>query len=140
MSHWQTRFLYNAINAAFLGFATPKLMLLNASYTPDPDYDFADDVNAFEVSGTGYTTGGVAVAPATTLDLANDRVEVNFPQIVIPSATIAARYGVCYNDTIGAPSTDPLAFEVDFGSLITSTGGSFTIPPLTVPFRLINPP
>lgn len=36
---------------------TIKVMLVNASYTPNKDHDFVDDVNANELSGTGYTGG-----------------------------------------------------------------------------------
>lgn len=60
---------------------TIKVMLVNASYTFDPDHDFVDDINANELSGTGYT-GGFAGAGRKSLaskaianDAANDRIE-----------------------------------------------------------------
>lgn len=45
---------------------TLKVSLLTSSYTPDLDaHDFFDDVSAYEVSGTGYTTGGASLANAS---------------------------------------------------------------------------
>jgi len=59
---------------------TLKIMLLSASYTPDLDHDFVDDVVAAELSCTGYV-GGWGSAGRKTLagnvlskDNANDRV------------------------------------------------------------------
>lgn len=43
-----------------------KVMLLTSSYTPDRTlHDYVDDVRAYEVSGAGYTAGGVALASKT---------------------------------------------------------------------------
>lgn len=60
---------------------TLKVMLVNASYTFDNQHDFVDDINANELSGTGYT-GGFAGAGRKTLaskainhDTANQRIE-----------------------------------------------------------------
>ena len=36
---------------------TLKAMLLDDTYTPDKDHDFADDINGDEISPTGYTGG-----------------------------------------------------------------------------------
>ena len=40
-----------------LSTATLKVMLLNSAYVPDADHQYADDLTAFEVTGTGYTGG-----------------------------------------------------------------------------------
>ena len=34
-----------------------KAMLLSTAYTPNKDHDFVNDINANELSGTGYTGG-----------------------------------------------------------------------------------
>jgi hypothetical protein len=49
-----------------LGADTIKVMLVNASYTPDADHDFIADVVANELSGTGYA-GGFAGSGRKTL-------------------------------------------------------------------------
>lgn len=60
---------------------TIKVMLVNASYTFDPDHDFVDDINANELSGTGYTGGfngsgrKSLASKAIANDAANDRIE-----------------------------------------------------------------
>lgn len=36
---------------------TIKVMLVTASYTPDPDHNFASTPAAYELSGTGYVAG-----------------------------------------------------------------------------------
>ena len=45
---------------------TIKVALLSSSYTPDQDaHDYFNDVSTYEVSGTGYTTGGNTLASKT---------------------------------------------------------------------------
>ena len=43
-----------------------KAMLLSTAYTPNKDHDFVDDINANELSGTGYA-GGFAGSGRKTL-------------------------------------------------------------------------
>lgn len=45
---------------------TIKVMLVTSSYTFDVDHNFADDVDAFELSGTGYTAGFGGAGRKTT--------------------------------------------------------------------------
>jgi hypothetical protein len=60
---------------------TFKVMLVSSAYSPNKDtHDKRDDVTN-EVSGTGYTAGGVTSACTVTKDTANDRVTLSFAAV-----------------------------------------------------------
>ena len=110
---------------------TFKMMLLTSSHTISADNDvFIDDVSANEVSGTGYTAGGLAIVPVATTNDSGDspasRGILDAPDVNITTATVTARYAIFYKDT-GTPGTSPIVVEYDFGSDKTSTAGTFTI-------------
>ena len=91
-------------------------------------YDFRDDV-ANEVTGTGYTSGGVAATVTVgSVDTTNDRTPVTISDL--PSAwtgsTISAVGGWLYK-SVGTAGTDQLVAFVDFGGTITSTAGNFSV-------------
>lgn len=91
-------------------------------------HDFFDDMTN-EVTGTGYTAGGNAITGVTVsaVDTTNDRVDITFPAVSWPTATITARYGIIRKRRGGAASADELVMQVDFGSDIASTGGTFSV-------------
>jgi len=107
---------------------TIKVALLSSSYTPDQDaHDYLNDVDTYEVSGTGYTAGGNTLGSKTaTYDSANNVVILDAADTTWSSSTITARYAVVYGST-GTASTSPLIGYVDFGSDQSSTNGNFTI-------------
>ena len=106
---------------------TFKAMLVTSSYTPNKDtHDKRDDVTN-EVSGTGYTAGGVTTACTVTKDTANDKVTLQFAAVSWASSTITARALVIYKSLGGASSADALVCYVDFGSDVSSTGGTFSV-------------
>lgn len=109
---------------------TFKIMLCTSSFGPNQDtIDFRDDVTN-EVSGTGYSAGGVALSGlAFTDDAANHRTAWSFTAPVWSSATITARYAVIYKSRGGASSADELILIIDFAADKTSTNGTFTITP-----------
>ena len=91
-------------------------------------YDFRDDV-ANEVTGAGYTSGGVAATVTVgSVDTTNDRTPVTISDL--PSAwtgsTISAVGGWLYK-SVGTAGTDQLVAFVDFGGTITSTAGNFSV-------------
>jgi hypothetical protein len=105
---------------------TFKVMLVTSSYTPNKDtHDKRDDVTN-EVSGTGYTAGGVTSACTVTKDTANDRVTLSFAAVSWASSTITARGAVIYKST-GTASNDNLVAYNDFGSDVASASGTFTV-------------
>jgi hypothetical protein len=126
-------FMYNAGKAALLRGDidlendTIKVALVTLDYSPDKDtHDHFDDVTN-EVSGTGYTAGGAALASkAVNQDDANDRAEFSAADVTWSSSTITARAAVIYMDT-GTLSTSILIAYVDFGHDYSSSGTDFTI-------------
>lgn len=105
---------------------TLKCILLTDSHTPDATDDVYADVSADEVAaGSGYSTGGVALANVsynqsggiTTLD-ADDPYWT--------TATFTGRYAVIYDDTPSSPA-DPLICLLDFLANKTGLGGNFYV-------------
>jgi hypothetical protein len=107
---------------------TIKVALLSSSYTPDQDaHDYFNDVSSYEVTGTGYTTGGATLASKTvTYDSGTNVLVLDAADVTWSSSTITARYAVVYDST-GTSSTSALIGYVDFGSDQSSTNGNFTI-------------
>lgn len=108
---------------------TIKVALLTSSYTPNQDtHDYYDDVVANQVTGTGYTAGGITLSSKTsTYDGTNNVLVLDAADVTWSSSTITARYAVVYNDTPSTNATKPLIGYVDFGSDQSSTNGNFTI-------------
>ena len=110
---------------------TFKVMLVTSSYTPNKDsHDKRDDVTN-EVTGAGYTAGGVASTVTVTKDNANDKVTIQFGAISWAASTITARGCVYYKST-GTASTDNLVAFNDFGSDVSSSGGTFAVAASTI--------
>lgn len=109
-----------------------KVMLVTSTYTPNKDtHDKRDDVTN-EVSGTGYTAGGVASVCTVTKDTANDKVTLSFAAVSWATATITARGAVYYKSRGGASSADELVAYVDFAGDVSSTGATFSLGSSTI--------
>lgn len=81
-----------------------------------------------EVSGTGYTAGGKAVALTLTAASGNSDLELlALADTSWTTATITAAYAVVYKHRGGASSADNLFAIIDFGGSFTATGGTFTV-------------
>jgi hypothetical protein len=106
---------------------TIKCALATSSYTPDQDvHDFFNDITN-EVSGTGYTAGGVTLTcSAPTYDAATNTVRMDATDAQWTGASFTSRYGIVYKST-GVASTSPLLGYVDFGGDETVSSGTFTI-------------
>lgn len=105
-----------------------KVMLCSATYVPNQDtHQTKADITG-EVTGTGYTAGGQALANKTiTYDPAANTTILDADDVVWPNATITARYAVIYDDN-GATDADKLLLGyVDFGQDVSSTNGDFKI-------------
>lgn len=108
------------------------VLLVTSGYTEDKDaHDRRDDVTN-EVSGTGYTAGGVAATVTVTKDTANDRIDVSLGSASWASSTITARKAVYYKRRGGLASADELVAVNDFGSDVTTSSGTFTLNASTV--------
>ena len=108
---------------------TIKVALLTNSYTPDQDaHNYFDDVVAFEVTGTGYTSGGITLTNKTnTYTSATNVIVLDADDVTWSSSTITARYAVVYDATPATNAFRPLIGYVDFGSDQSSSNGNFTI-------------
>jgi len=112
---------------------TFKAMLVTSSYTPNKDtHDFRDDVTNEVANGNGYTTGGATSTVTVTKDTANDKVTIQFGSVSWSTSTITARGCVYYKSRGGASSADELVAYNDFGSDVSSTGGTFAVAASTI--------
>jgi hypothetical protein len=114
-----------------------KVMLVTSAYVPDKDAHLKRSDVTNEVTGTGYTAGGLAATVTVAKDLVNDRVDVSLGGVNWPTSTITARGGVYYKSRGGAATADELVAYVDFGSNIISSGGAFNLSASTL--RISNP-
>lgn len=121
-------FKKNIMNGSIdLDTDTIKVMLVTSTYVPDQDlHDYKDDITN-EVTGTGYTAGGQALANKTvTQDNVDNEGVFDADDVTWANSTITARGAVLYKDT-GTPSTSPLLCYFDFVSDQSSSSGNFTI-------------
>lgn len=82
-----------------------------------------------EVTGTGYTAGGVAVTVTVgAVDTVNNRVAITISNLSPgwTTATITAVGGWLYK-VVGTAATDDLVAFVDFGSAVVSTASDFSV-------------
>lgn len=134
---WYGKALMNAFGGTTSGESpqfdflsdTVKIALLDSGYTPDQDaHDFFDDVEAEEISGTGYTAGGATLASKTlTYTGGTNVVKFDAADVTWTTSTLTARYAVIYVVKGGASSADPLLFYIDFGADVSTTAGTFQI-------------
>src|SRR6478752_1094136 len=104
---------------------TFKYMLLSASYTPAyASHRYKSDLSN-EVSGTGYTAGGVTVSlTSITYDSGTDQLAILFANPTWTSASFSSpTYGVLYDSTPGSDATRPIILIHDFGGAQTIAGG-----------------
>lgn len=105
-----------------------KIMLVGSAYTPNIDTHAKRSDVTNEVSGAGYTAGGVAlVNKAVTMNTTSDKGVFDADDVTLSNATITARGAVLYKARGGASSADELIAYLDFGADITSTAGNFNI-------------
>ena len=105
---------------------TFKALLVTSSYTPNKGTHTRRSDITNEVTGTGYTAGGVTCACTVAKDTTNHRVTLTFAALSWASSTITARGAVIYKST-GTAANDPLVAYVDFGSDVVSSAGTFSV-------------
>ncbi|CAK0776164.1 conserved hypothetical protein [Gammaproteobacteria bacterium] len=105
-----------------------------ALYTAAADLNEATTVysSSGEVSGTGYSPGGVALT-GVTINSSGFTAYVDFADVVF-NASVTARCALIYNVTQGNKSIAVL----DFGSDKTSTNFTITMPANTATAALIR--
>lgn len=119
-----------SLSAAEINFtgSTIKCMLCSASYVPDQDTHRYKSSVTNEVSGSGYPTGGAALAGKTvTYNTTTNTVTWDATDPTFAAITIAQiRFAVFYLDTTVA-ATSPLISYMDFEANYAPTAQSFTI-------------
>lgn len=113
---------------------TIRAALFNNTLTT-PNYDTntaygAAPFNANEITGTGYTAGGAALASPTVTAAAPVATQLAFDanDVAWTTATFSGVRGVLvYDDTITTPVADPGIVAITFGADFSVTAGTFTI-------------
>lgn len=110
--------------------ATVKVMLVDATYSLDIDaHSQKDEIDLLtvEVSGAGYTAGGVALAnKSVTRDDSNDWSKFDADDALWSTSTITARGAIVYLDT-GNTATSTLIAYIDFVTDKSSSVGDFIV-------------
>lgn len=128
--------IYNHFKAAVMqavhdldsGGHTIKVGLLDNSHAFTAANDAWADVSANEVSGTGYTTGGEALAnQAVSIDDTDNEGVFDGDNVIWSAASITAYHAVIYNDTPTTPTADPLLCSFDFGGGQTVTAADLEL-------------
>ncbi len=105
---------------------THKVLMVTDTEAPDfTVHDFRNDILA-EVTGTGYTAGGVALT-ATEITLAGGLMTFDAADVSWASSTIANAMAAIHYFNVGTTATDPLGFLSDFVTAASTSNGTFTI-------------
>lgn len=106
---------------------THKLALFTNTITPDFTADTAYGVspyNANEVTGTGWSSGGVAVT-GTTITGGSGAMTFDASDVSVASTTISgARFGLVYADALAGNNA---IVGIDFGADYATVNGTFAI-------------
>lgn len=107
---------------------TLKVMLCGSGYTPDQDaHRYKSDVTS-EITGPGYTAGGLALTSVVvSYTGGTNTLMVDAADSQWTGATFTARVAVVYDSTPGSDSTRPLIGYILFDADISVTGSTFTI-------------
>ena len=101
---------------------TFKVMLMGTGYTPSITHSVYADVSSYEITGTGYTAGGVTLT-GVSLSESNGVCTWTFSSPSWASCTLSGvRYAVIYDAT-----ASQLIKCIDFGMALNVATGPFTI-------------
>lgn len=106
---------------------TFRMLLVTSSYTPNKDTHGKRSDVTNQVTGSGYTAGGITVTCTVARDNATDRVTLTFAAGSWASSTITARGAVVYKSRGGADTADELVFYNDFGGNVTTDDTTFSV-------------
>lgn len=108
------------------GTATVKALLLDSTYSPDQDLHRYRASLTGEITGTGYTSGGVTLTnKQITYDGSSNTMSLDADNPTWAGLTATFRFLVFYVST-GVSTTAPLLSYVDLGADVVVAGTSFT--------------
>jgi predicted DsbA family dithiol-disulfide isomerase len=132
-------FIYNsfwedlATGAIDLDTDTIKVILTTSSYSENKDtHTKRSDVTNELSTANGYTAGGETVAVTIAKNTTTDTITYTFAAAAWATSTITARKAVYYKSRGGADTADELIAINDFGTNVSSTGGTFTVNASTI--------
>jgi hypothetical protein len=104
------------------GGDTIKVGLLDDSHAFSAANSAWADVSANEISGTGYTAGGVTLG-SQAVSVASNTAKFDAADTEWTSASFTAYHAVIYDTT----NSNSLICSIDFGGAQTVSSGTFTI-------------
>lgn len=124
-NRFKTNLLRGLVDLGGSGSHLVYVALLTSSHAFNADHNYWTTISANEVSGTGYTANGQALAnKAVTQDDTDDEGVFDADDTTWASSTITARFAVLYDNTL---TTKDLICCFDFSSDQSSSNGNFTI-------------
>lgn len=108
-----------------------KVALLSNLATPNFDtHDYWGDLSANEVTGTGWSAGGVALT-STALSASSGTLLFDAADVSESNTTLGdpnpVRGCVIYDDSVTTPTADAMICLVNFGSDYSTVDGTFAI-------------
>jgi len=124
---WYGKGVLHAVSDTIWTSDTIKVALTTVTYTPDQDaHEFFSSVTN-EITGTGYTAGGVTLGSKTaTYDATSNETRLDAADASWTSATITYRSAIIYKST-GVASTSPLLGYVTWDSDQSVSSGTASI-------------
>lgn len=109
-----------------------RCVLLSASYTPSQAHTAYSSLSAAEVSGTGYSTHGVAIAGAALSNPSSQVVREDCNDIQFATVTLTAKYAAIVHDANGdnalAAGDIPLMYcELEAGGTVSPSAANLDI-------------
>ena len=99
-----------------------KVMLLDDSHGFTATHNQKSEIVANEISGTGYTAGGAALASKAVTQGASTKWDA--ADVEWTTATFTAYHAVIYDDDL---ASDDLIASIDFGGAKSVSAGTFKI-------------
>lgn len=117
------RFKANLMNKEIdLEGDTIRVALLNNSHSFTATHNTWSQVSANEITGTGYTANGAALASKSVTQAATTKFDADDTEWT--TATFSAWHAVIYDDTM---TNDDLIASLDFGGEQSITAATFKI-------------